>query len=275
MTLSVSMNIDSQYISPEAERYIKTQLSKIESDENVRILFAIESGSRAWGFPSPDSDYDVRFVYVRPVDWYLTIMPGRDVIELPIEGDWDINGWDIKKALGLIQKPNPVLLEWLSSPIKYLWNEQACSKLIEFSQKITHGSACLHHYLSLGQQQWNAYIDGKSDINLKKYFYVVRPAMVIRWLRMNPDVIPPMDFESLREGIELEKSLNVELEGLLEKKSKTKELGDAPRITTVDEFIQQEFSWAREFAKSIKKDRFELALDADELFREIIRIGDK
>jgi len=83
---------------------IMKELRTIEVDGNLRILFAIESGSRAWGFPSPDSDYDVRFIYARPIDWYLTIAPGRDVHELPIDDVLDINGWDIKKALGLLLK---------------------------------------------------------------------------------------------------------------------------------------------------------------------------
>ena len=82
-------------------------LEAIEAEDNVRILFAIESGSRAWGFPSPDSDYDVRFVYARPLDWYLSLEPGRDVIERPINDDLDIGGWDLQKALKLMLKPNP------------------------------------------------------------------------------------------------------------------------------------------------------------------------
>jgi len=102
--------------------HIMSELRSIETREDVRILFAIESGSRAWGFASPDSDFDVRFVYVRRQDWYLSLTPGRDVIELPLVGDDDINGWDIRKALNLALKPNPVLLEWLSSPVQYIWD---------------------------------------------------------------------------------------------------------------------------------------------------------
>jgi len=107
----------SAIIPPAARMRILADLGRIEREEGVRILFAVESGSRAWGFPSPDSDYDARFVYARPADWYLSLAPGRDVVELPIDGDYDTNGWDIRKALNLLLKPNPVLLEWLSSPI--------------------------------------------------------------------------------------------------------------------------------------------------------------
>ncbi|MCI5046240.1 MAG: nucleotidyltransferase domain-containing protein [Aquisalinus sp.] len=260
-----------QHIEPEVHKHIMAELASIEHSHDVRILFAVESGSRAWGFPSPDSDYDVRFVYARPVDWYLTIEPGRDVIELPIEGDMDINGWDVKKALGLLIKPNPVLLEWLSSPVRYLWNSDDCELLKSFSEKVTHGPACLNHYLSLGSRQWNVYVEGKAQVNLKKYFYIVRPAMAIRWLRMNPDQIPPMNFSSLKEGINLNADLTAMLDRMLEQKSRSKELGEAPRIDLVDQFIEQEFQWAKESVKTIKTDKPDLKLEADKLFRRIVQ----
>jgi len=257
-------------ITDDVRATILSKLRGIERDENVRILFAIESGSRAWGFPSPDSDYDVRFIYARPMDWYLTLTPGRDVIELPLEGDWDINGWDIKKALALLLKPNPVMLEWLSSPIRYIWNDDVCSTLTGFSEKIAHGPACLNHYLNLGGRQWDAYIDGKTDVNLKKYFYIVRPAMAIRWMRMHPDVIPPMNFQALLKGIDLDAGLTSALNDLLLAKSKSKEIGQAPRVDTIDDFITSEFNWARERVKTIKGRPQKLRDEADQLFRNIV-----
>jgi predicted nucleotidyltransferase len=249
---------------------IMTQLRAIETDNDVKILFAIESGSRAWGFPSPDSDYDVRFIYARPRDWYLSLTPGRDVIELPIDDLLDINGWDIKKALSLLLKPNPVMLEWLSSPIRYMWNEAICTDLTTFSKKVAHGPACLHHYLHLGARQWDVYIDGKTDVNLKKYFYIVRPAMAIRWMRLHPNVIPPMNFQELLEGIELGAKLTSALNALLLAKSRSKEIGIAPIVSIVDDFIMQEFEWAREAVKTISTNRPNLTMQADALFRRII-----
>ena len=127
-------------IDPAIRARIDDILSGIETREGVRLLFAIESGSRAWGFPSPDSDYDVRFVYVRSVDWYLSLELGRDVIELPVDAGMDVNGWDIRKALGLLLKPNPVLLEWLDSPIRYRWDAQACDALSALAGKVAHVS---------------------------------------------------------------------------------------------------------------------------------------
>lgn len=134
---------------------IRNRLTDVARDHDVRIIFAIESGSRAWGFPSPDSDYDVRFVYAHRPDWYLSLRPGRDVIELPIEGDLDINGWDLRKALNLMLKPNPVLLEWLSSPVRYLWDEAACAALSDLAHQISHQTACRFHYLK-HQRGWLA-----------------------------------------------------------------------------------------------------------------------
>ena len=122
-------------VPDEARARVMADLCRIEREESVRILFAVESVSRAWGFPSPDSDYDARFVYVREPDWYLSLESGRNVIELPIQDDFDVNGWDIRKALLLIMKPNPVLIEWLSSPIRYRWNDILCGRLRAFAER--------------------------------------------------------------------------------------------------------------------------------------------
>lgn len=246
------------------------KLREIEAQENVRILFAIESGSRAWGFPSPDSDYDARYVYVRPKEWYLSITPGRDVLELPIDDLLDINGWDIKKALGLLMKPNPVMLEWLSSPIRYIWDEDLCAKLNTFAQKTTYGTACAYHYLSLGSRQWKTYVEGRDEINLKKYFYIVRPALCLRWLRMHPTQIPPMNFQALLAGVDLDAHMHEELFRLLALKSKSKEMGLGPRTPLIDDFIQREFALVEETLPSLKAKRPRLLEEANDLFREIV-----
>lgn len=258
-------------LDPKIKETILTELRKIEADNEVRILFAIESGSRAWGFPSPDSDYDARFVYARPTDWYLSIAPGRDVIELPIVDELDINGWDIKKALGLLIKPNPVLLEWLSSPERYIWNSEICNDLISFSERVTHGAACLYHYLHLGERQYSVYIDGKDLVSLKKYFYVVRPAMAIRWLRMNPDVAPPMNFQELMNGTDIAPDLQRVLLELLEAKSRSQEIGEAPRINEIDEFITSELNWGRSIPPLSTRGSVNLSKGADDLFRSILK----
>jgi predicted nucleotidyltransferase len=267
----VSGNKPIPSIAPDMRARIVAELEATKQREGVRILFAIESGSRAWGFPSPDSDYDVRFVYARPADWYLSVTPGRDVVELPVQDVLDINGWDIKKALRLLLKPNPVALEWLSSPLRYEWQEVICQRLIEFSRKVAHGPACLHHYLHLGGRQWTVYIEGKPLVNLKKYFYVVRPAMAARWIGMHPDLPPPMNFHELQAGIALPGELASELETLLQRKSLSKELGEAPRIPIIDEFITAEFALAQQAVREPRAASGDLEHQANALFRSIVK----
>ena len=217
-------------IAPEILAEIQARLDAIEAAEGVRILFAVESGSRAWGFPSPDSDYDVRFVYVRPRDWYLSIHPGRDVIETPIEGLFDVNGWDLKKALGLLIKPNPVLLEWLDSPIYYRRDDTAVTALKALADRTLHQVPATYHYRHLAESQWRRHIDRRDRVPLKKYFYVLRPVLALRWLRLNPNRRPPMNIQELRAGVGLPADVEAFVDDLLARKLVTKELGDGPRV---------------------------------------------
>ncbi|MEM8773335.1 MAG: nucleotidyltransferase domain-containing protein, partial [Pseudomonadota bacterium] len=233
-------------IADDMRAAIMEKLAGIEANHDVRILFAIESGSRAWGFPSPDSDYDVRFVYAHAQDWYLALKPGRDVIELPISDDLDIGGWDLRKALNLLLKPNPVMLEWLSSPIRYIWNDNAAQALIAFAEKTAHAHACVHHYLHLGDSQWRKHIADNTTVNYKKYFYVLRPAMAIRWVRLNPDTPPPMNIQSMSEHLNLDAETVDDIARLLQLKSEARETGEGARIGRLDDLIQSELAWARD-----------------------------
>src|SRR5262249_5832090 len=143
--------------NPVRER-VENELAALEQVEGVRIVYVVESGSRAWGFPSQDSDYDVRFLYVRPMDAYLTIVPARDVIEYPISDALDLNGWDLRKALGLFRKSNPSILEWLHSPIVYRDRFGVASRLRDLEPVYVTVRSSLYHYLSLAKSQWNRYL---------------------------------------------------------------------------------------------------------------------
>ncbi len=235
---------DFEAIDPNVETEVQAQLDRIEAESDVCILFAIESGSRAWGFPSPDSDYDVRFVYVHKPDWYLTIENRRDVIELPISDDLDINGWDLRKALQLLLKANPVLLEWLRSPIVYRADETAVTELAALAETISHQRASLYHYLSIAKSNYDNAIVSKSEVKLKKYLYAMRPALALRWLRMTPDRPLPMALGDLRAGVDLDVDLDVVLDTLLAKKAQTKELGVGPAIPELNAFIADEIGRA-------------------------------
>ncbi len=258
-------------IDPGVRSQIDDKLADIEARHNVRILFAIESGSRAWGFPSPDSDYDARFVYAHAQDWYLSLHPSRDVIELPIDDLLDINGWDIRKALNLALKPNPVLLEWLSSPIRHRWSEPVCADLIRLTEKIAHQTACRFHYLSLGEGQWRRHMGDAAEVNYKKYFYILRPALALRWLRMHPDSIPPMNLQALVDGLEFDPTTTARIAELLDLKSRARETGTGPRIPEIDALIEAEFATAHDASPEPGADRHRG--EADALFRRILAGG--
>ena len=136
------------------EQAIKANLAEIEARETVRIVYACESGSRAWGFPSSDSDYDVRFIYLHPLEWYLSIEDKRDVIGDPITGQLDVNGWDLRKTLQLFRKSNPPLFEWLNSPIVYLEKYSVASRLRSLLAVYYSSRTCAYHYLQMARKQF-------------------------------------------------------------------------------------------------------------------------
>ncbi len=181
------------------EETIRAHLGQIEADENIKVVYACESGSRAWGFPSVDSDYDVRFLYVRPVEWYLLIDEKRDVVECPINEGLDINGWDLRKALQLFRKSNPPLLEWLGSPIVYLEKYSVAAKMRELASVYYSPSACLYHYLHMARGNFREYLKGE-EVWVKKYFYVLRPILAMNWIEKELGVVPT-DFNVLVEKL--------------------------------------------------------------------------
>ena len=258
------------FIADDIRASISEKLDEIEALHDVRILFAVESGSRAWGFPSPDSDYDVRFVYAHRVDWYLSLTAGRDVIELPISAELDISGWDIRKALNLLLKPNPVLLEWLSSPVRYRWCDEVTAKLGSLARQIAHRRACRHHYLSLGESQWRKHVGNAAHVNFKKYFYILRPALALRWLRMHPEQLPPMNLQALVSGLDLDVVTQARIAELLQRKMQAREIGTGPRIGEIDRLILSEFDTARAAAPEPVNHAHQA--EATMLFREIIGV---
>jgi len=217
---------------------ILEQLDAVEREHNVTIVFAIESGSRAWGFPSSDSDYDVRFVYARPSDWYLSITPGRDVIELPIDPILDINGWDVRKAFQLLRKSNISLLEWISSPIEYK-RSQRLSEIFDSVVPLgfnKHSSA--RHYLSMAKSNRQK-TDGEY-VRMKSYLYAIRPLLCCKWVLDN-GTQPPMVFRELvsayLDGTETGNSIL----GLIATKEAQTEQDTVPKNAVLDEFIGSEF----------------------------------
>lgn len=235
---------------------IQERLTTLETEHGARILFAIESGSRAWGFPSPDSDYDVRFVFVRKPQAYIALTEPRDVIESPIEGLFDINGWDLRKALNLMLKANPILIEWLRSPIVYRANAGFIDDLENILTNIDERPAAQHHYYGLLKSQWRKHIESSenAEIKLKKYFYGLRPAFALKFMWENPSSPLPMRFDKLMRGVDTPTSLSNLIADLLAKKRVTKELGFGPRIPTIDLFLEETLreAEARQLGKQIR-----------------------
>ena len=219
---------------------IQLELDRIEADESVRVLYACESGSRAWGFESEDSDFDVRFIYVRPTDWYLTIQKKRDVIERPIDDDLDVSGWDLPKALELFRKSNPPLLEWLQSPIVYRQVGSAASRLRELMPSYYAPISCMYHYLHMAQGNDRQYLQGDC-VWVKKYFYVLRPVLACLWIERGLGVVPT-EFGILVERLVTDRSVRQAIDQLLERKRVGQELDRGPRIPKISEFLNRELS---------------------------------
>jgi len=178
---------------------ISEELRQVEHDFNVRILYACESGSRAWGFPSQNSDFDVRFIYVHPRDWYLSIAERRDVIELPVDEILDVNGWDIRKTLQLLRRSNAPLMEWLVSPIKYYAMDAALNPLIELSRKAFLPDASLHHYLSMAKNNLIKVQETETP-RIKSYLYSLRPMLCGKWIKVFGSQ-PPMQIDELLSAL--------------------------------------------------------------------------
>ena len=251
-------------ISEVVKTDIQQKLKQIEQEEGVCIFYACESGSRAWGFPSADSDYDVRFLYIHPRDWYLSIEDRRDVIERPLVNDIDLSGWEIRKALRLFRKSNPPLLEWLRSPIIYQQKFSAADKLRGLMPEFYSPRNCFHHYLHMAEGNFREYLRGET-VRVKKYFYVLRPVLGCRWIEAGFGPVP-MEFGELIERVAPSEILKREIYKLLERKQSGQELDFEPRISAISDFIEIEIDRLKQQAE---KQLLQTSLDEklDELFR--------
>ncbi len=191
---------------------IASALAGIEREHGCRVLFACESGSRAWGFPSPDSDYDLRFLYAMPVDWHLVLEPGRDTLEAMLPGDLDLSGWELRKALRLFAQGNATLYEWLGSPVVYADRDGFRDELAAFIPRYFNPRKAMHHYLSLARGIAAEHLrDGR--IGIKKFFYVLRPLRAADWIASRA-TMPPTDFWRLVEEAGLPAGQCVEIGGI-------------------------------------------------------------
>jgi len=249
------------------KKIIQQKIHEIEKERDIQILFASESGSRGWGFPSPNSDYDVRFIYLKEKDWYLKVSDKRkDTMEFPINDDLDISGWEIRKTLQLLRKSNASLFEWLQSPIIYFSDEKIKKDLWQLCEHYFNPRTTTYHYLGIAKTALTNGTVGE-QINIKKYFYVLRPLLAAKWIIKN-NTIPPMEFDDLLILIESNNELKNEVSILLEKKAIAKE-GEMISINKViHNFIHAEIERSEELVKSCPNNQTK-ATKLDEFFRNL------
>ena len=207
-------------IDPLICQEIEAHLAQIEKEYDVVVLQAIESGSRAWGFPSPDSDYDVRFIYAHPKDWYLQLNEQRDVIELPINDELDIAGWDLRKALSLANKGNAVIQEWMISPIVYQQSNLYTS-LYKHIGKAFNPVAVYHHYRSMAKKAYQD-IEQSEQKKLKRFFYFARATLSAKWI-VEKQTMPSIVFNDLVEGLINQQERVHSIYSLVDQKSRESE----------------------------------------------------
>lgn len=217
------------------ENKILAELRRLEKEESVRVLYAVESGSRAWGFASMDSDWDVRFIYVHNLKWYLSIKDKKDSLERMLEGGLDLSGWEGSKALKMFKVSNPPLMEWLESPMVYVEETDFAESLRNLGKEFFLGKSAMYHYLAMARNNWKSYFGG-DKVKVKKYFYVLRPVLACEWIRTRGQMAP-MEFDKLLELVEGGNLKNRIIE-LLEQKRSGKELGEGKKIGEIDAFLQ-------------------------------------
>jgi predicted nucleotidyltransferase len=251
---------------------IDRRLDEVERARQVAVAWCVESGSRAWGFPSPDSDYDVRFVFVRSEDEYLSPWMPRDVIETPLDEVYDVNGWDLRKALQLVVKGNAVVVEWLRSPFVYRGVESFRDELIDLAEAVTDRVAVGRHYTHVCQGQWDRY-GASEEVSLKRLFYAIRPAATVRWLEEHPEsAVPPMEIGKLLQQNGASSTVRSVVDELVQLKSRTREMGTGAVPAPLARYIGEAIAYGRDHfgpeRESSTIDRQGVAADG---FRHLVR----
>lgn len=249
------------------EDLICEKLKEIEQKENVKILHAIESGSRAWGFASPDSDYDVRFIYVRPMEYYLRLEGKKDFIDWELDETLDINGWDLAKALQHFHKSNATMFEWSNSPVVY-YTTPEWKKVREASEDYFSCKSSMYHYYGTANKNFNDYLL-EELVKYKKYFYVLRPILACKWID-EKKCPPPVLFSELVDGV-LEEDMKPLVENLVQVKKQMVESEKGRRIDELNRYIQEKLQKYKQQINEMEDDRNQDWEMLNQLFREMIQ----
>ncbi len=261
---------DFNNVSGLVREHISETLARVAAEEGVRILYAAESGSRAWGFASPDSDYDVRFIYAHPRAWYLSLAEQRDVIERPLDDKLvDLAGWDLRKALRLLLKSNPAFYEWLTSPIVYRDDGVFRDAAKSLFERHADPKVLAHAYHSIAKGQFSGGGSTADTFKLKRYLYAVRPVLSLQWLAMR-GTLPPMNLQELMEGAALPVAVRDAILNLLERKRTTPELGHGARIPVLEDWLRSGIATLAPKDRNAEEGNSDSALrEADALFARI------
>jgi len=242
--------------------------------QGVSVLFAIESGSRAWGFPSPDSDYDCRFVYAQSAANHFVLEQARDVIEFPIEGDIDAGGWDLRKALLLALAGNAVIIEWVNSPLVYEEVSGFRPRLRALFDAIVEPSKVSQHYLGLARSTIARMGGLSAEVRLKKLFYLIRPIVALDWMaERNFAELPPMSLPECMTGTNLPSEVVAEIRDLIERKAVTHEMGVGPIPPPIARYVELRYGYHEMNPAQSKRDREDSARRrhmADSFYRTIV-----
>jgi predicted nucleotidyltransferase len=244
---------------------ILEKLKEIETEKRVEILYAVESGSRAWGFASPDSDYDIRFIYKHDLDYYLSLWEKTDVIEFMTEDDLDGSGWDLRKTVRLFAKSNAPLLEWLFSPVVYYENEAFTSEMRHLAKDCFSPVACLHHYLGTTKNFMD--ICEQEEVKLKSYFYALRTALAGKWIIAN-NTFPPVDFMELLPIAP--QNVQEKVKELIIIKANQDESYLHPKEALITTFLQETVVFNQENASDLGSGK-KMSKELDGVFRHMVK----
>ncbi len=250
------------------ETEIKKELKRLEAELEIKILYAVESGSRAWGFPSINSDWDVRFIYIHRQDWYLSIDDKKDSYVKILPNDIDLSGWELRKTLKLFRKSNPPFMEWLDSPIVYKESYSTISKLREASKDYFNPKSCMYHYFSMADGNFREYLKG-DQVRIKKYFYVLRPVLACMWIERT-NQMAPMEFDLMVESEIQDRKVKDEVLKLLARKKSGEELDWEPKIELIDRFLEEKVIYYKAFLKEFDYKKYPETDRLNQIFRETL-----
>lgn len=244
---------------------IQNKLKQIELEKGVEILYAVESGSRAWGFASPDSDYDIRFIYKHDLDYYLSLWEQTDVIEFMTEDDLDGSGWDLRKTVKLLAKSNAPLLEWIYSPVVYYENEAFMNQMRALAKDCFSPVACLHHYLGTTKNFMD--VCEQEEVKLKSYFYALRTALAGKWIIEN-NTFPPVAFMDLLPIAP--QNIQEKIKELMQIKAHQDESYLHPKEVLITDFLKETVQFNIGNAADLRSGK-KMAVELDGVFRGVIQ----